>query len=75
MATYEIETVYYTNGGGIKSKEFELFDNKNKAVKHMRSKLSNQNELIKQGDVKDGIVKLVDDRGMLKQVIKFGEVN
>jgi len=74
MATYEVETVYYNNNGGIKTKEFDLFDNKKQAVNHMRSKLNSYHGLVKQGDVKDGIVKLVDERGILKQVIKFGEV-
>jgi hypothetical protein len=74
MATYEVETVYYNNNGGIKTKECDLFDNKKQAVNHMRSKVNSYHGLIKQGEVKDGMVKLVDDRGMLKQVIKFGEV-
>lgn len=74
MATYEVETVYYNNNGGIRSKEFDLFDNKKKAVKHMRTKVNDYHGLVKQGDIKDGMVKLVDEKGMLKQVIKFGEV-
>jgi hypothetical protein len=30
--------------------------------------------MIKQGDVTDGVVKLLDDRGNLRQVVKFGKL-
>jgi hypothetical protein len=72
--TFEVETTYYTPQGSIKTKECDLFDSRKKAVDHMRSKINSVNGLIKQGDIKDGLVKLVDDRGMLKQVIKVGEL-
>ncbi len=72
--TFEVETTYYNTYGGIKTKEFDLFDTKQKAVDYMRSKLNSITGLLKQGDIKDGLVKLVDDRGMVKQVIKYGEL-
>tara|TARA_R110000772_G_scaffold1453_10_gene4977 strand:+ start:5674 stop:5901 length:228 start_codon:yes stop_codon:yes gene_type:complete len=75
MATYEVETIYYTNTGSIKTKEWDLFNNKKQAVNHMRAKLnSSSNSLTKQGKVSDGEVKLIDDRGITKQVIMFGEL-
>ena len=75
MATYEVETIYYTNTGGVKSKEWDLFNNKRQAVSHMRTKLNNSSYgLTKQGKVADGEVKLIDDREITKQVIMFGEL-
>lgn len=72
--TFEVETTYYNTYGGVKTKECDLFDTKQKAVDHMRNKLNSITGLLKQGDIKDGLVKLVDDRGMVKQVIKYGEL-
>jgi hypothetical protein len=72
--TFEVETTYYTPQGSVKTKECDLFDSKQKAVNHMRTKLNSVHGLIKQGDIKDGLVKLVDDKGMIKQTIKFGEL-
>lgn len=74
MATYEVETIHYNNFGGIQTKECDLFDSKTKAVKYAISKINNRGNLFKQGDIKDGLVKLIDDKGFLKQVIKFGEL-
>jgi hypothetical protein len=72
--TFEVETVYYTPQGSIKTKECDLFDNRKKAVAYMQYKLNSIHGLVKQGDIKDGVVKLLDDRGVLKQVIKVGEL-
>jgi hypothetical protein len=73
MATFEVETIYYTSQGGVKTKECDLFDSRNTALAYMRSKLS-RSEMIKQGDIKDGVVKLLDERGNLRQVVKFGKL-
>lgn len=73
MATFEVETIYYTSQGGVKTKECDLFDSRNNALAYMRSKLS-RSDMIKQGDVTDGLVKLLDDRGNLRQVVKFGKL-
>lgn len=72
--TFEVETIYYNPQGSVRTKEYDLFDTKKKAVNHMRSKLNSVHGLVKQGDIKDGLVKLVDERGMVKQVIKVGEL-
>ena len=74
MPTFEVEVIHYNPLGGVKAKECDLFDNKLRAIAYMRSKISNRNGLIKQGDIKDGVVKLIDERGSLKQLIKFGEL-
>jgi|TARA_B110000503_G_scaffold137162_1_gene220893 hypothetical protein len=74
MSTYEVETIHYNPFGGVKNKECNLFDDKLRAIAYMRSKIINRNGLVKQGDIKDGLVKLVDDRGSLKELIKFGEL-
>ncbi len=73
MATFEVETIHYTSLGGVKTKECDLFDSRKNALAYMRSKLS-RSEMIKQGDIKDGIVKLLDERGNLRQLVKFGEL-
>ena len=73
MATFEIETIHYNKHGNIK-KEFELFDSKQKAVQHMRYKISTTQELQQVGRVKDGEVKLVDDRGTIKQSLKLSQL-
>ena len=70
--TYEIETIFYNNLGGIRTKEFELFDTKQKAIKHMRYKASKREHLKKRGAVKEGCVKFVDERGIVKEEIKIG---
>jgi hypothetical protein len=73
MATFEIETIEYNAHGSVK-KEFELFGSKNAAMQHMRNKIRDRHGLIQQGKVKDGEVKLLDDRGTVRQVIKFGQL-
>lgn len=75
MATFEVETIHYNPQGGVKTKECDLFDNRKRAIEYMRSKINNRQGLLKQGDVKDGLVKLLDDRGALRQLIKFGELS
>lgn len=73
MATFEIETIEYNAHGNVK-KEFELFSSKNDAIKHMRNKIKDRHGLTQQGQVKDGEVKLLDDRGTVRKVIKFGQL-
>jgi|TARA_B110000858_G_scaffold24598_1_gene25071 hypothetical protein len=70
--TYEIETIFYNNLGGVRTREFELFDTRQQAIKHMRYKASKREHLKKQGAVKEGCVKFVDDRGIVKEEIKIG---
>ena len=53
MATYEIESVFYNNYGGVKSKSCDLFGDKNKAVKHMQQLTKNKHGLKQKGDIKD----------------------
>ncbi len=72
--TFEVETIYYNHQGGVRTKECDLFDSRKKAVNYMRYKLNNTTGLVKQGDIEDGLVKLIDDRGIVKQVIKVGEL-
>lgn len=74
MATFEVETIYYTPQGSVKTKECDLFDNKNNAIAYMKTKV-NRTEMPKLGDIKDGIVKFLDDRGNVRQVVKFGQLN
>jgi hypothetical protein len=73
MATFEIETIEYSKHGAVK-KEFELFGTKNAAIQHMRNKLKDRHGLVQLGKVKDGEVKLLDDRGIVRQVIKIGQL-
>lgn len=73
MATFEVETIYYTPQGGVKNKECDLFDSKKTALAYMRSKL-NRTDMSKQGNITDGSVILLDDRGNVRQLIKFGEL-
>jgi hypothetical protein len=73
MATFEIETIEYNAHGNVK-KEFELFDSKRAAIQHMRNKIKDRHGFVQQGKVKDGEVKLLDDRGTVRQVIKFGQL-
>jgi len=70
--TYEIETIFYNNLGGIRTKECELFDTKQKAIKHMNYKASKREHLKKQGAVKEGCIKFVDERGVVREEIKIG---
>jgi hypothetical protein len=73
MATFEIETIEYSKYGAVK-KEFELFRTKNAAIQHMRDKLKDRHGLVQLGKVKDGEVKLLDERGIVRQVIKIGQL-
>lgn len=72
--TFEVETIYYNPQGGVRTKECDLFNTRKQAVNYMRTKLNSVYGLAKQGEIKDGLVKLVDERGMIKQVIKVGEI-
>lgn len=73
MATFEIETIEYNAHGNVK-KEFELFDSKRAAIQHMRNKIKDRHGLIQQGQIKDGEVKLLDDRGTVRKKIKLGQL-
>jgi len=73
MATFEIETIEYINNGNVK-KQFELFGSKKDAINHMKKKLKDRQGLSQVGKVKDGEVKLLDDRGTIRQEIKFGQL-
>ena len=73
MATFEIETIEYNAHGNVK-KEFELFGSKKDAIQHMRKKIKDRHGLVQQGRVKDGEVKLLDERGTVRSVIKFGQL-
>ena len=71
--TFEVETIYYTNTGAIKSKEFDLFDSKSKAVKYMKRKLKTVEFQI-QKDISGDTVNLVDHNGNIAQCVKVGEL-
>ena len=74
MSTYEVETVFYNNRGGIQTKNYDLFSNKKQAVKHMNSIVKQTNYLVPRGKVKDGSVQLVDESGRIKEQISLGEL-
>ena len=40
MSTYEVETVFYNNYGGVQTKSCDLFSTKNQAMKHITRKRS-----------------------------------
>lgn len=72
--TFEVETVHYSQQGVVK-KTFDLFDSKNKAHKYMRDVIKEeQNMLHQQGKIRDGVIRLLDDKGMLRQVLTFSEL-
>ena len=73
MATFEIETIEYNNYRSVK-KEFELFGSKKEAIQHMRNKIKDRHGLLQRGEIKDGEVKLLDDRGTVRKEIKFGQI-
>lgn len=73
MATFEIETIEYNAHGNVK-KEFELFGSKKAAIQHMRNKIKDRQGLTQQGQVKDGEVKFLDDRGTVRKVVKLGQL-
>jgi len=74
MATYEIETVFYNNYGGVKSKSCDLFGDKTKAVRHMRQLTKSKHGLKQKGSIKDGSIDFVDDAGKVKERIILGEL-
>ena len=74
MSTYEVETVFYNNHGGIQTKNYDLFSNKRQAVKHMNSIVKQKNYLVPRGKIKDGSVQLVDESGRIKEQISLGEL-
>lgn len=74
MSTYEVETVFYNNRGGVQTKNYDLFNNKNQAVKHMNSMVKQKNWLVPRGKIKDGSVQLVDDNGRIKEQISLGQL-
>ena len=74
MSTYEVETVFYNNRGGVQTKNFDLFSDKRQAVKHMNSMVKQKSYLVPRGKVKDGSVQLVDDNGRIKEQINLGEL-
>ena len=73
MATFEIETIEYNRHGSVK-KECELFGSKKEAINHMRKKIKDRHGLLQRGEITDGEVKLLDDRGTVRQKIKFGQI-
>ena len=73
MATFEIITINYSAHGNV-TKEFEIFNSKQTAIMHMRNKIKDRHGLIQHGKVKDGEVRLLDERGTVRQVIKFGQL-
>jgi hypothetical protein len=73
MATFEIETIEFNAHGNIK-KVCELFGSKQAAIQHMKNKIKDRQGLFLQGKIKDGEVKLLDDRGTVRQVIKLGQL-
>ena len=72
MSTYEVETVFYNNHGGIQTKNCDLFSNKKQAVKHMNSIVKQKYNLVPRGKIKDGSVQLVDEYGRIKEQISLG---
>lgn len=68
---YEVEVIYYTNYGVIKSRESDLFSNSQQAISCMKQKLS---DTIFHSPEKfsDGFIELVDDNGVVRQSIKVG---
>jgi hypothetical protein len=40
----------------------------------MRKKIKDRHGLLQRGEIKDGEVKLLDDRGTVRQKIKFGQI-
>lgn len=71
MSTYEVETVFYNNYGGIQTKNCDLFSNKRQAVKHMNSIVKQKYNLVPRGKIKDGSVQLVDENGRVKEQINL----
>jgi hypothetical protein len=74
MSTYEVETVFYNNHGGIQTKNYDLFSSRQQAVKHMNSQIKQKQYLVPRGKIKDGRVQLVDENGKLREQISLGEL-
>ena len=74
MSTYEVETVFYNNQGGVRTKECDLFSSKNQAIKHMKQLIKNRQGYTKKGNIQDGTVILLDDNGRVREQINFGEL-
>lgn len=74
MSTYEVETVFYNNHGGIQTKNYDLFSTRQQAVKHMSSQIKQKQYLVPRGKIKDGRVQLVDENGKLREQISLGEL-
>lgn len=74
MPTFEVETIHYNPQGGIRTKECDLFDSKNKAVDRMREIVRSNQGLQQQGKVRDGQVTFIDDRGNVRHLIKIGQI-
>ena len=74
MSTYEVETVFYNNHGGIQTKNYDLFSSRQQAVKHMNSQIKQKQYLVPRGKINDGRVQLVDENGKLREQISLGEL-
>ena len=74
MSTYEVETVFYNNHGGIQTKNYDLFSTRKQAVNHMNSQIKNKTYLVQRGKIKDGTVQLVDEYGKIKEQLSLGEL-
>ena len=74
MSTYEVETVFYNNHGGIQAKNYDLFSNRKQAMKHMNNQIKSKSYLAQRGKIKDGSVQLVDENGKVKEQLSIGEL-
>ena len=74
MSTHEVETVYYNNYGGVKTKNYDLFATKNQAIKHMNKLAKQKYGLRQKGNIKDGTLEFTDDTGKVKERIIFGQL-
>lgn len=71
--TFEVETIYYTNTGAIKTKEFDLFDSKRKAARYMKHKIEAVGFRVQKDNYSDA-VNLLDEKGNVTQCVKIGEI-
>ena len=74
MSTYEVETVFYNNYGGVQTKSCDLFGSKQKAIKHMNKLAKQRYGLRQKGKAKDGQIEFTDDSGKVKERIIFGQL-
>ena len=74
MSTYEVETVFYNNYGGVQTKSCDLFATKNQAMRHMKKIAKQRYGLKQKGEAKDGQIEFTDDTGKVKERIIFGEL-